>query len=212
MMIDNIITDVPNKFIYLIIGLLVLYISTRIIKANISHIFALIVGFFIISRLDQQSSNDVLTFNQVIDTRYKTIGMPTNFYIDANLINLYFSIYKWKNLNPHNYTESIKAVNNVLSIELENKTKNCANNYEIAFEQSKIALNMMHGFIYNIDKPLLVEKLKKILSRLQQLLARHLKIIKDDCEKDQKIDINTKFIQDINQPKPFDKYTNFDFY
>jgi hypothetical protein len=217
-MIDNIIKDVPDNFLFVIVGLVVLYFSTRILQAKSSHLFAVLIGGYIIYYLNNESKNSTVSFNASMDYKYKTIGNPEYFYIDANLINLYFSIYKWKNLNPHNYQESLKAVSNILKIELDsqNKINNCVDSYNIAFDQSKLALNMMHGYIYNIDNPLLIEKLKKVLERLDQLLTRHLKRIEINCDnnegKKDKVDVKTRYIQDSNGPKPYDEYTNFNFY
>jgi hypothetical protein len=217
-MIDNIIQDVPDKFLFIIVGLMVLYFSTRILQAKSSHIFAILVGGYIIYYLNNESKNNAVSFNASMDYKYKTIGTPKYFYIDANLINLYFSIYKWKNLNPHNYKESLKAVSNILEIEQDSKRKirNCYDSYNIAFDQSKLALNMLHGYIYNIDNPLLIEKLKKVLARLDQLLTRHLNRIENNCDNNEmkkgKVDVHTGYIQDSNGPKAYDEYTNFNFY
>ena len=211
--------ELPENFIYVVIFLCIIYISTRIVKAKSSHIFGLIVSIIIIYKLQNIQLDETITFNNEIDYKYKTIGNPSHFYMDVNLINLYYSIYKWKNLNSHNYNESIASVNNILKIEQESKDLNkCVDNYEIALEQSKNALNMMHGFIYNISHKQLVEKLNNVLKRLQQLLTRHLEAIRMNCNeienKKDKIDVHSRFIEDHNGPKAFDEFstTQFDLY
>jgi len=214
---DNIVENIPNNFVYIVIIASIFYIFTQVIQARTSHIFSLIVTFFIIKTLREKSTTEYENFNTDIDYRYELIGLPSNFYMDVNLINLYFSIYKWKNFNPHNYNESIRAVNNVLQIEKHSqKLSRCVDNYEIAYDQSKNALNMLHGFIYNIEQPQLVAKLKKVLHRLQELLARHLSNIRKNCdtiEKNKpKINVDSRFVQDHDGPKAHDQYSQFDFY
>ena len=199
----EILKNVPNNFIYLVLFLGVIYTSTNILKANISHVFGAVLAFFIIKYLRTQENLSTNNFFQTTDYKYKLIGFPEYFYIDVNLINLYFSIYKWKNLNPINYNESIKSTNNVLMIRAlinENNT-NCVEQYEIAVEQSKNALNMLHGFIYNISQKQLVQKLNNVLQRLQELLTRHLEVIRKTCDKNKNININKRYIQDPDGPK-----------
>jgi hypothetical protein len=216
---DNLIHNIPNNFIYLVIFIVVMYTSTILLKTRTSHMIALIVSYYIVSSLDQKSRMELSNFNKEIDSKYNVIGKPKNFYLDANLILLYYSIYKWRNLNPNNYDESVKACNNVLQIQLDSDKGliRCVDNYEIALEQSKLALNYIHGFVYNIDNPILVKKLKDVLKRLQQLLARHLFVIRNNCQQIENnkssIDVNSRFIQDSDGPKAYDEYvSNFDLY
>ena len=96
--------------------------------------------------------------------------------------------------------------------------KRCVDNYDVAYDQRNIAMNLMHGFIYAIDNPVLVVKLKTFLKKLQQLLEKHLLIIQGNCdtlEKDKGgIDVNSRFIEDTYGPKPYDgaSMSQFDYY
>lgn len=203
---------VNNNFVYVVVCLSVVYFSTTILKATTSHIFAVVVCYLLLSRLKQGNEDENLKFNKDIDDKLSVIGNPKFFYLDVNLINLYFSIYKWKSFNPHSFNESIKASSNVLRFKAE-KVARCVDKYEIALEQSKIALNMLHSFVYSIDNRLLIEKLKKVLVRLQQLLARHLQDISTECKSDLTVDIHTRYIEDSDGPKGFDaSATPFDFF
>ena len=211
---------VPTDFVYIGIALGILYTSTRLMKAGASHIFALMVAYGIITRLKEISTNDTLSINEEIDYRLEILGAPSHFHLDTNLINLFFSIYGWRERNPNNFDNAIKAVNNVLKIseDTEHVLQRCVDNYEIAYDQSKIAMNMIHGFTYSIDQPLLVTKLKKVLIRLHMLLERHIRQIQKNCEitegKKKSIDVNSRFIEDAHGPKPFDgsSMTQFDYY
>ena len=212
--------DVPSDFIYVAIGLIVLFISTRILNADTRHIFALMSGAAIIFYLKQQESTENMTFNQEIDYRLELLGVPSHFHLDTNIINLFFSIYAWKEKNEDNFNNAVKYVNNILIIEADSAKHllRCVDNYEVAKDNAQNALNMIHGFIYSIDHPLLVKKLKKVMIRLQQLLERHLEKIRNNCSKteDEKpsIDVNSRFIEDADGPQAYDEThtTQFDYY
>ena len=189
-------------------------------KTGIGHIFALLACYLIITKMKEIEKVEYLNFNQETDYRLEMLGSPSFFHFDINVINLFFSIYEWRKKNENNFDNAIKAVNNILQIKSESEKPliRCVDNYDIAFDQSKIAMNLMHGFIYSIDHPLLVLKLKKVLSRLQQLLERYLVDIQKNCESLEKkkptIDVNSRFIEDAIGPKPYDvaTMTQFDFY
>lgn len=212
--------EVPSDFKYLLIALAILFISTRVIQAKASHIFAVLLGYLIISKLREKEVTETLNFNQNIDYRNELLSSPSHFHMDVNIINLFFSIFGWRNKNANNYDNAVKAVNNILRLEAdtEGKLERCVDNYEVAFDQSKTALNLIHGFVYTLDHPLLIKKLKKVLARLQQLLQRHLENIRKNCQISEDIkdgrDTNSRFIEDAEGPKPFDgqKMSQFDYY
>lgn len=213
-------SDIPSDFIYVLVALLVLYISTKIVKATTGHIFALLCVYLLINFISKKSSEDFTQMNQEIDYRNEVLGAPTYFYLDVNIINLFYNLSNWRSKNPDNFDSAILAVNNVLKIrqDSEKPLLRCVDNYEIARDQAKIAMNFIHGFIYSIDQPLLVEKLKNTLSRLEQLLERHLLFIEEKCNTIEKnkssIDVNSRFIEDSSGPKAFDtnQMTQFDFF
>ncbi len=204
----------PSNFAYVIIALTVLFVSTRILNAGPAHIFALLLGGVIITHLQRQSATEVMSFNAEMDYRNGLLGTPSHFYLDTNLINLFYSIYTWRQLNEKNFDSAVEAANNVLHLkeDSENQLQRCVDNYEIAYEQSKICLNYVHTFVYAVQQPLLIKKLKAVLARLQQLLERNLVSMQRNCEKLElakpKRDINSRFIEDVLGPRPYDPYTS----
>lgn len=216
---DNLIPKIPNDFVYIIVFLLIVFVSTRILRAKSGHIFALLTAWYIIKNLQEKVDRDDTEFHKEMDRKLEKLGNPSHFYMDVNFITLFYSFYGWKNINNDNYASAIKACNNLLKIESdsEKKLQRCVDNYQIAVSQSKIALNMIHGFIYSVEQKIMVNKLKNILKRLQQLLARHLNKIKENCEQTESekpnVDVNTGYIQDSDFAKPHDPHVSqFDFY
>lgn len=210
----------PN-FVYVSVAIVTLFVSTRLLNAGPAHIFALLLGGFIITHLQAKLGADTLSFNAEMDYRIDMLGSPSHFHLDTNMINLFYGIYGWRKLNASSYENAIKAANNVLRLreDAEKDLIRCVDNYEIAYEQSRICLNLVHSFVYVISQPLLVKKLKATLGRLQQLLERNLHMIKQRCNEVElskpKRDINSRFVEDTEGPKAYDPYTSdtpFDYY
>lgn len=204
---------IPSNLSYVLISIVVLFISTRVLQAGVGHVFALLVSGLIISYLRSKQSTDVLSFNATMDYRNELLSNPSHFYLDTNMINLFYSIYGWRSLNPSNYENAIAAANNVLRFrsDAEKPLERCVDNYEVAREQSKLCLNYVHSFVHVLRHPLLIKKLRAVLARLQQLLERSLETIRKACVELEKAkplrDVNSRFIEDANGPHPFDPYT-----
>lgn len=195
----------PPLLVYVIVAIIVFFVSTRIIHAGPTHIFALIVLIGIIYKLEKDRLEESLTSNEELDYRSEKIGNPEYFYRDPNFINLFYDILKWKNLNPTNYNNAVKSIDNVLRIEHDTEigVANCIANYNIANEQAGIAINMIHGFTYVLDHPILLSKLKNVLQRLRELLERHIRLIREYCNKTDTV----KSIEDPNGPFGYDELT-----
>jgi hypothetical protein len=217
------VVDVSPKLIYVIISVAMFFVSTRIIKAGPAHVFALLLAAGIITHLKRKEETGTLTFNTEMDYRLEMLSNPSHFHLDTNLINLFFSIYGWRKLNPSDFENAVKAANNVLHLreDSEKGVAHCVDNYEVAYQQSRLCMNYLHSMIYSIREPLLVKKLKQVLSRLQQLLERNLVFIQTQCERAElqkpRRDVDSRFIEDAQGPKPFDPYvantgTSFDVY
>ncbi|KAJ3371233.1 hypothetical protein GGF31_003410 [Allomyces arbusculus] len=133
-----------------------------------------------------------------MEFKLEHLGTPSHFHHDSDLINLFYDLRTWRKLNEYNYDQAIVAVNNILKLESEaaNLKTTCVENYEVARDMAKLALNLVHGFVYSIEHPLIVEKLERVLEKLQEILAGHLHQINLTCqanEAEKGRDINSKF-------------------
>lgn len=200
--------------------LVVVYLTTRTFRITLGHILAFLLCATILYKLQQKEQEDYIDFNTSMSYQLSVIGSPSHFHYDTNLITLFYNILPWRNINANNYDRAIEAVNNILVLEEDtrNVTEFCVDNYDVALEQSRIALNLVHGFIYSIEHQLLVQKLKNVLNRLQQLLERHLDIIRQNCRQKEKNkgrpNIYSRYIQDAKTFKPYDpqRLSPFDYY
>src|SRR6476659_2226402 len=75
----NAFRSLPPNFRYIIIALFVVFVSTRLIKAGPSHIFALITIYISLQRLSTDEDANNMSFNQEMDYRLGIIGYPSQF-------------------------------------------------------------------------------------------------------------------------------------
>jgi hypothetical protein len=178
-------------------------------ELKISHAIALVMAYLVIQRLQKDSRNKTDTFIDETKLKWQAIGYPSYFYLDPNFIILFYDILEWRNLNPNNYDIAIKATNNVLQIAEESRKLQygCVDNYEVAMDQRKLALNMLYAFVHTMDhKKVYQDKLRSVLQRLMVLFERHMDIIRNNCKKlsDENINVNTRFISDAKTFKAYD--------
>jgi hypothetical protein len=165
--------------------------STRILKATSSHVFALLLSAFVVYFYKNIRANDTAGFHAVMERRYSAIGEPSHLHMDSNLINILFVLLEWRRLNPDAYDNLVDAVNNVLRIEAEsqNLREGCYRNFQVASEQTRAAMNHTHAFVYSIERGD-VDRLSTVLDQLSRLLQRHLRTIKENCDR-QTADVQT---------------------
>lgn len=211
-------SDITLKHVAIVIVTFVLF--TRVFKVGIGHVFALVLCLVILFKVHQEEKVDDNSFLTQVEARWKSLGSPSHLYHDVNIVNLFYNMLPWRKLNAYNYDQAIAAVNNVLKLESEtyDMTEFCVDNYDVAMEQVSLSMNLVHGFIYSLEEPLLVQKLRNVLKRLRSLLERHLDVIRGNCKMQEKNkgrpNIYTRYIQDAKSVKPFDdtKMSPFEFY
>ena len=215
-----VIKDVSPEFQYVILGLVVFWISTKVIQAKASHLFALYVAAGLIYYLHTRNITETLNFNEETKYKYTVLGSPSHFHYDTNLINLFYNIYNWRAFDENTFDNAIKSANNVLKIEADSEKplQRCVDNYDVARDQAKLTINLIHSFNHTLDNPTLLKKLENVLTRLQMLMERHLDKIKENCQitesRKESVDVHTRFIQDDKGVKAYDPRTNefFDVY
>lgn len=210
------VNPVEENVVYVVLITSCLYIFTRVVDIRLGHIFALAVAYIIVTRLQQHHQEEDLSFNVEIDYRLDLLGAPSHFHNDINIINFFFDIYDWRQYNVTDFDRAVKAVNNILQIEEDTAIADligCVDNYDVAYGQMKLALNLLHGFVYNLDHPEKIKKLKIVMARLVQLLQRHIQAIQRNCEATKRpLNVRSRFINDAFAPKPYDETAGLDFY
>lgn len=197
----------------ILVVLVIVFISTRIIKATAAHVFALIACIYVVSRIQEKTTSEREAFFEDLDYRLAQIGSPPHFYMDVNVINFFYDIYLWRAMNPGNYDAAIAAFDQILAIEENSeeraKAKDtssiCARSYNQARSAATLVMNMLHGMIYNVAKPIETKALTPMLERAMRLVWKHLAHIRDNCEQSRNGDVNvdTVFIDEPGAPDPW---------
>lgn len=215
-------TQLSIEALYIVVAASVFFLSTRVIRADASHVFAFLVAFVCLYWLHDKSKKEVYPFSMELDVKMQMLGSPRNFHMDANFINLFVDMLDFRIKNPNNFDLAMTAIGNVLQTErdLESlRLDRCVDHYEIARDQAMLALNFIHGLVYSLTNEVHVEKLTGILKRLQQLLERHLVAIVRLCDLTESRkptrDVNSRFVEDFNGPVASDDskiHAEFDLY
>lgn len=205
--------------LYAVLGVGILFVSTRVVKIDLGHIFALFLIASLLYYVQNVKKKDRKNVFEVIETKIRCIGKPKHFYIDTNAIDFFYDYLGWRKLNPDNYDRCVEAVDNVLRLLLDTEKPliRCVDHYHTASNFGSVALNLFHGFVYVIHEPILLAKLDKALLRLEGLISRYLKQMKHNCAAIERAkgsrDVNWSFIHDENVPHPYDQSeTEFNFY
>jgi hypothetical protein len=166
-------------------------------------------------RLKNDASSQMDMFVDEMKIKLDALGSPSHFYMDTNLILLFYDILPWRTRNPNNFDVAIDAVNNVLILETETQklSEFCVEHYEVAMDQRKLALNNIYGIIYELEHFRLVRnKLRAVLQRLMVLLERHMDTIRERCatiEQQREPTVLTRYIEDAKGVKANDPMINF---
>lgn len=197
----------------------IFYICTRTLNIGSGHIFALLVTAALIWNVRATESTSKLNLYERIDNKIVAIGSPSFFYVDSNAVDFFYDYLGWRTLNPDNYDRCVEAIDNMLRILLDTEKPlvRCVDHYNIAADFGSMALNLMHGFIYVINDPIIIAKLERGLARLEGLVAKYLKQMKHNCAAIErgkgKRDVNWSYIPEPGVPKGFDAtHTVFNFY
>ncbi len=204
---------------YIVAAIGVFYMCTRVLKIGTGHIFALLITSALLWNARANDTSSKAHKYKQIEGQIRSIGGPQHFYVDSNAVDLFYDYLGWRKLNPDNYDRCVEAVDNILRILLDTEKPlvRCVDHYHIAADLGSVALNMMHGFVYVIDEPVLIAKLNKALSRLEGLISKYLRQMRRNCAALERAkgrrDVNWSFIHGPNVPHPFDaSESTFNFY
>jgi hypothetical protein len=213
-----------DKIIYLITIMICLYVSTRILKADISIIFGLLSGLCLVLFLNDKKITKNDGINKQLELKLKLLDKihPSYFHIDPNMINLFFSIKDLKQYNDDAFKKAMKTTDNVLllRVDMEKGLQNCAETFETAEMMANKSLNYMQSFVISIPQVKIIkDKYQKILDRHQILLKRHLDFMYEKCKvKPEDINNTTKIITNYDRERGYNPlkmttgHSNFELY
>ncbi len=113
-----------NIFSYVVISICILYFFTNVVNIELGHVLALVVTILVLVYLTLYNNEDVEDFNKDLEFKMKSLlsdgTVPSHFYIDADLINLFFNIKQdIAEYNYDSYKNAVQCANIVLRIKYD---------------------------------------------------------------------------------------------
>lgn len=148
-----------NVLLYITLSICILYFFTKVVKIEIGHLLALIVTVAVIVYLSFTTLQDTTDFNTELEYKLNSLmdpdingdtQVPDYFYIDADIINLFFSIKQdLAEYNYDAYKNAIECANIVLQVRFDMERELCSTptvpdlqaNFEPNYSQDPEALN-----------------------------------------------------------------------
>ena len=208
--IYNYFKDIPKQALFLYMGILVLVVFlVSKIQPTFVHVIAILTALAILYFMNDRRSSLLDDYNKELELRMNTLlPKPEYFYIDPDIINIFYNIKEFRKYNQPVYDESIRATDNFLHIyrdivELGVST-GCADNIEVAEGQYKLAINNLQSIVMTTPfTDVTMKKHQDSVDKLQITLRRHIDEMDKVCKKQMKsrrLTIYDKFYQNY-QPK-----------
>ena len=156
---------------------LVSYLSPYL-KAG--HLLAFSVMTTVIPLLYSVWKNSTTTFIKDMDFRLSTIDPDDKYnymYMDANLVNLLYSIYDFKTIAPETYERLLEMCNSLLHLRSDFDTgllADMTDQYANAEVLGSKAINQLHTFIYSITNPTVYKLYNTAFQRFRIIIRRQL--------------------------------------
>jgi hypothetical protein len=199
-MIDFSIIDNKNLFIYIIIGIILLFFfNTFDIKLNI--ILGLVISYIIIQQLHTNNENNKSSSQNILSAKKQLLRPElSNSSQYDNVVDFFFSIQDFYIYNPQTYEELVSCVDiffdNYEIAHLDNS--HAGQIYNDMIDYKRNALNALHSLINNIPSNTnITNKLNNALENLEIILDHYLSQIEEIHKKylcNNKYNYNTKII------------------
>jgi hypothetical protein len=140
-----------NAFWYISILVILVRIIT-FINVKLNLILALVVAVILIYYYQDRYVSNISDLNRELEYKLNTLpAKPKNFHIDAELIDIFYSVREFYDYHPDAYSQAIKNIDQLLEIEREviQGVDKCRDYYLIAMDQYKM-MNNMHSIIYKL--------------------------------------------------------------
>ena len=120
-----------DVFVFVILGLVVLYLFTTVINASIGHLLAVIIVIIIVLSMIDVKNDTITDFNR--DLQNKLEGLSDNpedidhMHLDADLINLFNDVkIDFHEYHDKSYDQALQSANALLRIRAQTELKLCS--------------------------------------------------------------------------------------
>jgi len=189
-------------FIYAIIVLSCIFVASYFnfgINVMTGLIISGIIIYYYISNKNMVAEEE----EEILKRKIKNIHKPPKIMDKyTELIDYFYSIRDFYPYNPGTYDAILANVESLLIIleDVKEGTINCKQNYEVAIEYRRNALNHLHSLIYSIHPNKHITKKLNIAQRnLNMILNKYVQDIKNICNKktdEEGLNIDNGYIYD----------------
>lgn len=136
-----------TQLLYIVIVIAIVYFFTTVVKIELGHILAIVISSIVLVYLTIQDQTNIEDLNKELEFKLNSLldneAPPDYFYIDADLITLFYNIRQdLAEFNYPAYKNAIAAANTVLNARYDSERKLCAssevpnvlNNFEPHFD------------------------------------------------------------------------------
>lgn len=126
MKIETLLENITNEniLLYITISISILFFFTTIIKIELGHLLALLVTIIILTFITISKNDNIQDDNKQLDFKLNSLlddeDPPNFFYIDADLINLFYNIKQdFAEYNIDSYKNGLNTANTLLNIRFD---------------------------------------------------------------------------------------------
>jgi len=205
-----------SLMLYLVIFVILLFVA-KLFQISLSIIFFLAVAFLICYIIYSKRKLDKVVKQQQLKIKQELIiPRPKNFGSYPDVIDFFYSIKEFYNVNPNAYHEAIKDMDKFFYLYeeiMQNKMLYYKQNVDVAVGFARDALNQLQSIIYNLDvDKTLTNKYHESLKEFHLIIYQYInRIIKKANERFNPAEINTtsEYYQQYG-PRPFNYFNDRD--
>lgn len=196
-----------DLLLYLIIIQTCVLIFSRI-PFELRHLFGFLLGLFLVIILHERQRTQLVDEMTLLEIKMESINpKPTYFYIDANIVDVVYTMMEFRQVSPKNFKTMVMSIDNILSLRLdvEKGIVHCGRMYTVAMDNYEKAMNSIMGIMVGLTTDnIRLKKLKLARENLQIMLLRHLDYIRNTCNE------QLKDIWHIHTQPIVDHYKSYD--
>ena len=196
--------NIPPAEIFLAV-IVITFVCTRIMRPKLGHLLALLLSVVTWYAWQSGAQDSRTQYLRDMERKYNEIGAPANMHSDARLVHFFHWLRDWRRLNPDAYDNALAASDGILRLErdVHSGLERCDDNYDVALSLYSVAMNHVHSFLFSIEHPVEVKRLRNALFALRSLLLSHLSVISASCSSRDTSDPGARYRTDIDEPAPY---------
>jgi hypothetical protein len=185
--------------------LVITFVCTRIMRPKLGHLLALLLSILAWYAWQSAAQDSQTQYLHDMERKYNEIGAPANMHSDARLVQFFHWLQDWRRLNPDAYDNALAASDGILRLERDVLigVQRYDDNYDVALSLYGVAMNHVHSFLFSIEHPVEVKRLRNALVALRTLLLSHLSLISRTCSTRDTMDAGARYLTDVDEPAPF---------